>query len=675
MQETAKRLEALSSYGILDTPPEPEFDDIVTIAQRVCQTPVALVSLVAEDRQWFKARVGFPGCQTPLTQSVCVHALDADGLLVIPDLTLDERTRNNSLVTGPPHIRFYAGAALLTPDGIAIGSLCVIDDKARPGGLSAGQADTLRELARQTMVVMALRKAMAARDAALVEQRRQHEASLERAQAIEAVGERMRNAEALVREAQEAARVGAFEVDIATNRFQVTAEFCRIFGLPRQDLFDASELEDLVLLPDRVSVASSRTTRRDATAAQDVEYRIRRKHDGALRWISRRGSFAWNADGEPVRMLGVVQDVTDRKLVEIKTSALITLGDQLRGATTTRAVESIAARLLGETLGVSRAGYGIVDEVLGTYAVESDWVAPGMPSLVGTWPVDAFRTTITALRDGAPFVIANVPAASWLANDAETYRVASINAQINVPLVESGALVGVLFAHNDVPRTWKPAEVDFAVAVADRTYAAIAKVKAEEHQRVLNEELSHRLKNTLSMVQAIITQTLRGHAERPVIQSLEDRIIALSKGHDILMQQSWTAAPVSAIVDSVLGLHGRLDRFVVSGPTMTLGPKATLSLSLLLHELTTNSIKYGALSVEIGRVLLNWRIERDGVDPTLLLEWVEKGGPSAVAPTKKGFGSRLIGMGLAGTGDAKLDFRPEGLRADFRAPLRLLATH
>lgn len=675
MQEASRRLEALSRYDILDTPPEPEFDDIVAIARRVCKTPVALVSLVAEDRPWFKARIGFDACETPLSQSVCAHALDADGLLVITDLTRDDRTRDNTLVSGPPHIRFYAGAALLTPEGIAIGSLCVIDDKPRPDGLSAEQADTLRELARQTMIVMGLRKAMVAREAALAEERRQHEFSRERALASEAASDRMRQAEALVREAQEAARVGAFEVDIASDRFQVTAEFCRIFGLPSQDLFAAAEIEDLVLLPDRGAVASSRTTRRDATAPQDVEYRIRRKHDGALRWIYRRGSFAWNADGEPVRMLGVVQDITDRKLVEIRARALVTLGDQLRGLTATREVETIAARLLGETLGLSRAGYAIVDGVLGTYKVESDWAVSDIGSLAGTWPVDAFRTTIATLHDGAPFVISNVPAAAWLASDAEAYRSASIAALVNIPLIENDALVGVLFAHNDVPRTWKPAEVDFAIAVADRTYAAIAKVKSEEHQRVLNEELSHRLKNTLSMVQAIVTQTLRGHVERPVIQSLEDRIIALSKAHDILMQQSWTAAPVSAIVDSVLGLHGRLDGFVVSGPTMTLGPKATLSLSLLLHELTTNSIKYGALSIEIGRVQLNWRIDREAVDPSLLLEWIEEGGPPAFAPKKKGFGSRLIGMGLAGTGNAQLDYRKGGLRASFRAPLRLLAAH
>ena len=109
--ETA-RLATLESYGILDTPAEQGFDDIVLLASQFCETPVALVSLVAGDRQWFKARVGVGECGTPLSQSVCAHALWQPGLLIIPDLTLDPRTRENTLVTGPPHIRFYAGASM-----------------------------------------------------------------------------------------------------------------------------------------------------------------------------------------------------------------------------------------------------------------------------------------------------------------------------------------------------------------------------------------------------------------------------------------------------------------------------------------------------------------------------------------------------------------------------------
>ena len=139
MSTEAARLDALARYRILDTPAEAGFDDIALVAKALCQTPVALVSLVDKHRQWFKARIGFEACETPLSQSVCAHALRQDDVLVIPDLRLDPRTQDNTLVTGEPFIRFYAGAQLESPDGHRLGTLCVIDTLPRPEGLSDEQ--------------------------------------------------------------------------------------------------------------------------------------------------------------------------------------------------------------------------------------------------------------------------------------------------------------------------------------------------------------------------------------------------------------------------------------------------------------------------------------------------------------------------------------------------------
>ncbi len=152
------RLAVLDSYGILDTPPEQGFDDVVHLARDLCDAPVALVSLVAGNRQWFKARAGFPPCETDLDASVCAHALAAPDLLVIPDLTRDARTRANPLVTDDPHLRFYAGAPLRSPEGAVLGSLCVIDHKPRPDGLTDRQAKSLRALAGQVMAQLELRR-------------------------------------------------------------------------------------------------------------------------------------------------------------------------------------------------------------------------------------------------------------------------------------------------------------------------------------------------------------------------------------------------------------------------------------------------------------------------------------------------------------------------------------
>lgn len=162
-----RRLDALREYDILDTPPEKGFDDIVELARMTCSVPVALVSLVAGDRQWFKAQSGFAPCETSLDKSVCAHVLGSPDLLVIPDLSLDSRTRDNPLVTGEPYLRFYAGAPLEAAGGERLGSLCVIDLSPRPEGLTDQQAVALRALAGQVMSQMELRRSFAEREGLL----------------------------------------------------------------------------------------------------------------------------------------------------------------------------------------------------------------------------------------------------------------------------------------------------------------------------------------------------------------------------------------------------------------------------------------------------------------------------------------------------------------------------
>ncbi len=187
----AGRLAALASYDILDTMPEEGFDDIVQLARQLCDAPVSLVSLVAADRQWFKARVGTTLSQSDLDSSVCAHALAEPDLLVIEDLTADLRTRDNPLVVGEPFIRFYAGAPLRTAMGDVLGTLCVIDTAPRPAALTEAQADGLRCLARQVVNLLELRKAASQREAALVRQEvlvLQHRALLDAQQAVSETG-------------------------------------------------------------------------------------------------------------------------------------------------------------------------------------------------------------------------------------------------------------------------------------------------------------------------------------------------------------------------------------------------------------------------------------------------------------------------------------------------------
>ena len=151
-----ERLTILHKLKILDTPFEPLFDSIAQLASHICEKPIALISLVDEDRQWFKANVGLEGAtQTPRDQAFCAHTILQDDVFEIPDSTLDPRFNNNPLVTGKPDIRFYAGAPLTLDNGVRLGSICVIDRV--PGRLTKPQRAALRVLAKIISETLILR--------------------------------------------------------------------------------------------------------------------------------------------------------------------------------------------------------------------------------------------------------------------------------------------------------------------------------------------------------------------------------------------------------------------------------------------------------------------------------------------------------------------------------------
>jgi GAF domain-containing protein len=151
-----KRLKVLWQYEVLDTVPEELFDDLTELAARICEAPIALISLVDDKRQWFKSRVGTTLQETSRDVSFCGHAIRQPGLFIVPDATKDERFSHNPLVTSDPKIRFYAGAPLITPDGYALGTLCVIDKV--PRDLRSDQKQALTILARHVVSQLELRR-------------------------------------------------------------------------------------------------------------------------------------------------------------------------------------------------------------------------------------------------------------------------------------------------------------------------------------------------------------------------------------------------------------------------------------------------------------------------------------------------------------------------------------
>ena len=186
--------------------------------------------------------------------------------------------------------------------------------------------------------------------------------------------------------------------------------------------------------------------------------------------------------------------------------------------------------------------------------------------------------------------------------------------------------------------------------------------------RMLIDELNHRVKNTLTTVQSIVSQALRNASDPAEIrEAIESRLFALSRSHDLLTRENWESAGLLDIVNAALepfGIaNGRSERFKVAGENVRFPPKTALALGIAFHELATNAVKYGAFSGESGCVRVAWTIQQGNDGSRLILRWSEEGGPPVTPPTKKGVGSRVIERGLALEldGAVSLEYRPYGV--------------
>jgi PAS domain S-box-containing protein len=201
-----------------------------------------------------------------------------------------------------------------------------------------------------------------------------------------------------------------------------------------------------------------------------------------------------------------------------------------------------------------------------------------------------------------------------------------------------------------------------------------AEKKAQEHQRLLINELNHRVKNTLATVQSITSQTLRNAATaRDARDALEGRLLALSRTHDVLTRENWESAELREIIEQAVEPYRGQgeDRFHLEGPWVRLPPRMALALAMALQELATNAVKYGALSNATGMIRINWKVDNLQSPACLHLQWEESEGPAVVAPTRRGFGTRLIERSLAQDldGDVQIEFVPAGVVCTVDAPI------
>ena len=313
------RIKAVDSYHILDTPREEEFDDIVKIAAEACGAPISLISFITKDRQWFKSAIGTDLAETPLNMSICSHAILQRDLFIVPDTTKDPRFQENPLVKDNPHIRFYAGALLESPEGLPLGTICILDYK--PRQLTEKEASQLKALARQVMAQLELRRTLSqlrrTMEAMSVTQQQMAVTEENLKLALEA---KTRSEERMQLALNASGFVGTWEWDVQKDRVYADPTFVSIFGGETSWSTEGAPVADYVksIHPDdisRVQASIEKALKPDGRFRE--EYRLLQK-DGSVIWIEARGRCQFDKLGNPTLFPGVAVNITQRITSEMK---------------------------------------------------------------------------------------------------------------------------------------------------------------------------------------------------------------------------------------------------------------------------------------------------------------------------------------------------------------------
>jgi len=453
----------------------------------------------------------------------------------------------------------------------------------------------------------------------------------------------LRKGEETLRLAIEGAGMAAWELDLETSEGEWSPNRFDLLGMARRrhNRGDYDEWIDRVHPEDREVVGDVAQRCLTKGTPYTIEYRICRADNGAVRWLQSHGSRVDYSDGRPSRFVGVSFDITNRKRAEValrdSEARFRTIFEQANDFLITTTLDQLVTSVNPAVL--TALGYSEA-EVIGRSV--SDFMAPEdfkeSSAAIARKLADGGTTRLTLrirAKDGRELIL-------------ET------NSQLTTD--EAGRPTGLHAIGRDVTEA----------------------KRAEAHQKLLIDELNHRVKNTLAIVQGIAQQTFKSGAE-PVSarHAFEGRLAALSEAHNLLTREHWGPVSMRQIIGDAVAPHGAVGtRFELEGPDLPLAPKTAISLALAIHELATNAVKHGALSRPEGQVAIRWERDGTGKAPRLGLTWIERGGPEVHVPAKRGFGTRMIERGLAAElgGSVKIDFASAGLVCTVDAPLPSAAT-
>ena len=292
--------------------------------------------------------------------------------------------------------------------------------------------------------------------------------------------------------ALKAGRFGTWSLDLHADVMTSSDQCKALFGLPPDAPFTRADRIAAIVEEDRerTSQALQRTIAEGGD--YETEYRIRMP-DGTTRWLATRGQPFFDAEGRPLRVAGVSLDITAVKRAERRRLALAELGDTLRDLDDAADISFVAAALIGRTLEVSRAGYGIVDHGAETIAIERDWNAPGTTSIAGTLRFRDYGSYIDNLKRGETASVQDARTDPRTADTAPALEAIAARSFINMPVTEQGAVVALLFVNHDEPRVWQAEDLDFIREVAERTRTATERRRAERELAALAASLEQQV--------------------------------------------------------------------------------------------------------------------------------------------------------------------------------------
>lgn len=447
----------------------------------------------------------------------------------------------------------------------------------------------------------------------------------------------LRKSEESLRLATESAGMATWELDLESMEGEWSPNRFDLLGMERRPESRGSfdEWLERVHPEDREMVHAAAQHCFDTGTPYTIEYRVRRADNGEERWLQSHGSRIDYEDKRPSRFVGVSFDVTHRKRAEDELreseARFRTIFEQANDFLVTTTLDQKITSVNPAVL--AALGYAeeeIVGASIGDF-MDPDQLALSMEAFEHKMRVGgSTRTTLTVrARDGRPLI--------W-----------EINSRLTTDA--EGRPTGLHAIGRDMTEA----------------------KRAEAHLRLLVDELNHRVKNTLAIVQGIAQQSFKGGTDPAVARrAFEGRLAALSEAHNLLTREHWGAVSMAQIIGDAVAPHGGdVGRFELDGPDLPILPKTAISLALAIHELATNAVKHGALSLPTGQVTIRWaRAGEEGA--RLSLVWQEQGGPRVEAPARRGFGTRMIERGLAAElgGTVRIDFRPEGLVCTVDAPL------